>query len=177
MTVMYFRAMKENSFRHTVLPLRDKLFRLALRITLNREDAEDIVQETLIRVWRQMQQEDIDNVEALAMTICRNLSIDCTERRERLNISFDSDLHDQPDHASAADANIRRTEQQEQVNQMLNCLPEKQRTALQLRDIEGRPYREIANVMQISESDVKVNIFRARQKLKELVENNPIFRN
>jgi RNA polymerase sigma-70 factor (ECF subfamily) len=53
------------------------------------------------------------------------------------------------------------------VTNLISQLPEKQRTALHMRDVEGRSYKEIAQVMEISESDVKVNIFRARQRLKE----------
>lgn len=162
--------MKIVSFRNDVLPLKDKLFRLALRITLNREDAEDIVQETLISVWREMQQDvAIDNVEALAMTICRNRSIDLSERKEQQNISFDEQLHDTIDSTPSPYEQMVGDERIRQLHEQLNSLPEKQRTAIQLRDIEGRSYREISEVMQISESDVKVNIFRARKKLKELL--------
>ena len=160
--------MKNVSFRNDVLPLKDKLFRLALRITLNREDAEDIVQETLISVWRETQQHaDISNMEAFALTICRNKSIDLLELKEQQNISFDEQLHDLEDNAPSPYEQLVDDEQMRQLHRQLNELPEKQRTAIQLRDIEGRSYREIADVMQISESDVKVNIFRARKKLKE----------
>ena len=69
--------MKNISFRDDVLPLKDKLYRLALRITLNNAEAEDVVQETLIKVWnRRSQWEEIESIEAFALTICRNLSLD-----------------------------------------------------------------------------------------------------
>ncbi len=160
--------MNELRFRNDVLPLKDRLFRLALRITFNREDAEDIVQETMLRVWREMNEgDDIMNVEAFAMTVCRNLSLDNRVRLEQQNVSFTETLHDRPDTAQSPSEQLEQSEQIGQVHQWLNQLPEKQRTAIQLRDIEGRSYKEIAEVMSISESDVKVNIFRARQKLKE----------
>ena len=56
--------MKEVSFKNDILPLKDVLFRLAVRITLNREDAEDIVQETLIRLWKESQQQQIENIQS-----------------------------------------------------------------------------------------------------------------
>ena len=66
--------MKNISFRNDVLPLKNTLYRLALRITLDSADAEDIVQETLIKVWnRRAQWEEIENIEAFCLTICRNL--------------------------------------------------------------------------------------------------------
>ena len=69
--------MKQISFRNDVLPLKNILYRLALRITLNREEAEDIVQETLIKVWnRRDSWEEIDSIEAFSLTTCKNLALD-----------------------------------------------------------------------------------------------------
>lgn len=160
--------MKEISFRNDVLPLKDKLFRLALRISLNREDAEDIVQDTLIRVWRKLQSStDIGNIEAFSLTTCRNLSLDHKALKEQQNVSFDEELHDQADTSSSPHERMESDERATLLHRLINRLPEKQRTALQLRDIDGHTYKEIAEVMQISESDVKVNIFRARKAIKE----------
>lgn len=168
--------MREISFQNDVLPLKDKLFRLALRITLNREDAEDMVQDTLLKVWQQMQEDvPIDNIEAFALTICRNHSIDHIQLKQQQNVCFDALVHDRPDNTPSAQEQMEQGERYRRVEQLLDSLPEKQRTAVQLRDIEGRSYREIAQIMDITESDVKVNIFRARQKLKDSCEVLPHF--
>jgi RNA polymerase sigma-70 factor (ECF subfamily) len=53
------------------------------------------------------------------------------------------------------------------VRRLIEQLPEKQRSCVQLRDIEGKSYKDIATIMNISEEQVKVNIFRARQTIKE----------
>lgn len=163
--------MKEVSFKNDILPLKDMLFRLAFRITLNREDAEDIVQETLIRLWKETKEKEIDNVKAFALTICKNLSIDHNELKERQNISLVEDVHEQIDASHQPDEAFENNERYAFLNAVINELPEKQRIAIQLRDIEGRSYKEIAEIMSISESDVKVNIFRARQKVKERLIN------
>lgn len=155
------------NFKNDILPLKDQLFRLAFRITLNREDAEDIVQETLIRLWRAIQEQDIENIQSFGMTVCRNLSLDSNEKRERRNITFDEDVHDVVDTFSQPDRMVESKERYGLLTSIIDSLPEKQRTAIQLRDVEGRSYKEIAEVMDISESDVKVNIFRARQKVKD----------
>ena len=69
--------MQNISFRDDILPLKDKLFRLALRITLNRAEAEDVVQDTLIRVWSKREEwVGLESVEAYCMSIARNLAID-----------------------------------------------------------------------------------------------------
>jgi RNA polymerase sigma-70 factor (ECF subfamily) len=162
--------MKKISFRTDVLPLKNELFRLALRITLNREDAEDVVQETMIRVWnRRDQWEQIESIEAFCTTICRNLALDKTKRASNQDASLDDEGHDAPDHSYSAnpEEQAMQRDKVERVRRLMNLLPEKQRTCMQLRDVEGKSYKEIAAVMDITEQQVKVNIVRARQSIKQ----------
>lgn len=160
--------MKDFNFRNDVLPLKNKLFRLALRITLNREEAEDIVQDTLLKIWdKRMELADVESIEAFSMTICRNMSLDHVEKKERQNLSFDAEFHDCADFSSTPDERLICDEGESLVESLLDRLPEKQRAIFQLRDIEGKTYHEISEIMDITESDVKVNLFRARTKLRE----------
>lgn len=93
--------MKEISFRNDVLPLKDKLFRLALRITLNREEAEDIVQDTLIKVWNSRDKwQQLDSIEAYSFTIARNLSLDRIKKMENQNGSLEDEKTERPDATS-----------------------------------------------------------------------------
>lgn len=168
--------MKETHFQQVALALKDKLFHLAMGMTLCREDAEDIVQETLVRLWRQMQQPTpIASAEALAVTICRNLALDQLDRKERRNVPLDAAVHELPDTTRGPGQQLETSERLDRVREAIAALPVKQRTAITLRDIEGYSYKEIAQTMQIGESDVKVNIFRARQRLRKalLGTNNP----
>ena len=124
-----------------MLPLKNKLYRLALRITLNPEDAEDTVQETMMKVWNRREQwEQLESMEAFCMTICRNIAVDKTRKMGSSEQSLDNDEHDAPDHSHSAN-------------------PEEQ--------AEGKSYKEIAVIMGISEEQVKVSIFRARQTIKQ----------
>lgn len=159
--------MEEISFKNDVLPLKDKLFRLALRITSNREEAEDIVQDTLMKLWNQRNEwSAIRNMETYSMTVCRNLALDAINKRERQNISLDETAHDQPDSSRMQDEVLMRQQQMDRIRAIIQQLPEKQRTIILLRDIEEKSYQEIAEIMGINLSDVKVNLFRARQTLK-----------
>lgn len=159
--------MKNISFRDDVLPLKNELFRLALRITLNRFEAEDIVQDTLIKVWnRRSDWNDIDSIEAFSLTICRNLSLDRIKKKENNNDSLEDVKGAEPLASSNPQDRMIQTDRVGLIKQIVDSLPEKQRSCMQLRDFEGKSYKEIATILDITEEQVKVNIFRARQAVK-----------
>lgn len=158
--------MKEISFRNDVLPCKDKIFRLALRITMNRAEAEDIVQDTLIRVWNKRDEwAGFSSIEAYCLTVCRNLSLDRISLKESNHTTLDTQP-EVPDFSTPHDM-LDRKEQMSLVEKLLEGLPELQRSILQLREMEGKNYKEIAEVLGISEDKVKVYLFRARQRLRQ----------
>ena len=161
--------MKKVSFRNDVLPLKNELFRLALRITLNRAEAEDVVQETMIKVWNKRDHwDEIDSIEAFCLTICRNISLDKIKKAENQNQSIEEG-HDAPDlsYTSNPEEQAMQRDRIRLIRHLIDHLPEKQRSCMQLRDFEGKSYKEIAQVLGISEEQVKINIFRARQTIKQ----------
>ena len=160
--------MKNISFRDDILPLKNQLFRLALRITLNRFEAEDIVQDTLIKVWnRRSDWEDIDSIEAFSLTICRNLSLDRIKKKENDNNSLEDVKGVEPLSSPNPQDRMIQADRVNLIRQIVDSLPEKQRSCMQLRDFEGKSYKEIAVILDITKEQVKVNIFRARQAVKQ----------
>lgn len=160
--------MKNISFRNDVLPLKDVLYRLALRITLSHEEAEDIVQDTLIKVWnRRDEWQTLESIEAYCMTICRNLALDAIKKKDNNNESLEQGIAETSYQTSDPHELMIRKDRIEMVKQLVNKLPEKQRSCLQLRDFEGKTYKEIAEILAITEEQVKVNIFRARRSIKQ----------
>ena len=158
--------MKEISFRNDILPLKDKLYRLALRITLDSAEAEDIVQDTMIRVWNKRDEwAQFNSIEAFCLTVARNLAIDRSQKSEAQNIELTTETQEMSD-GSTPERQLERSEQMDLVRKLINELPEKHRTIIQLRDIEEKSYKEIADVMQLTEDQVKVTLFRARQRIK-----------
>ena len=161
--------MKPISFQSDILPLKNELFRMALRITQNREEAEDVVQETMIKVWNRRDQWDqLESIEAFCLTICRNLSLDKLRRMDNQVQSLGDDI-DPTDfsHSANPEQVAIQNDRTQTVRQLISELPERLRTCMQLRDIEGKSYRDIATVLDITEQQVKVNIFRARQAVRE----------
>ena len=159
--------MENISFRTTVLPLSDKLFRLALRITMNRAEAEDVVQDTLLKVWEHREEwEQINNLEAFAIATCRNRALDVMKRAGRNTEKLDEMAHFS---SQTPQEQLEASEQISLVNRLMDDLPEVQRTIMLLRDIEGKTYQEIAQMLDISETQVKVYLHRARTKIKERI--------
>lgn len=159
-------------FTRDILPLKNVLFRTALRITMNREEAEDIVQDTLLKLWeRHEEMSSISNLESFAISAARNLALDRIALHQNKVITLNEELHDTADSSVSVHEQLVMGERTDMLHQLINQLPEKQRTALHLRDIEGKTYREIGEIMGISESDVKINIYRGRDFLKKNFKN------
>lgn len=157
-------------FRTDILPLKNQLYRLALRITLNPQEAEDIVQDTMIKVWnRRDSWDEIENIEAFSMTICRNLSLDTMKRKGRQDASLDDMPFERPDTGGDPFTNLVHKDNLDRIRKVMDSLPENQRTCMQLRDFEGLSYREIAEIVGVTEGQVKINIFRARQEVRKRV--------
>lgn len=162
--------MSPETFAQTVLPMRDKLYRLALRITGNAHDAEDALQEVMIKLWRQGETlSAIQNLEAWSLRVCRNHCIDRLRNRGQDTQGF-------PEHYEAVspdDTPDRKTEQRDLLRRIRQCidkLPEKYRLVFHLREIEGLSYQEIEEALEMPMQQVKVNLFRARQLMREHIQ-------
>ena len=160
------------SFKKDILPLKDKLFRLAKRILINPAEAEDAVQEVFIKVWQKRKDLNaIKNREAWMLKLTRNQSIDLLRSRKNEREDIDQ-LHSIKDPQIAPDQELSSKDGFNAIKKMINQLPEQQRIVIQLRDIEGMSYQEISDLLEISISQVKVQIFRARQQLRAVLEKN-----
>ncbi|MBD9180186.1 MAG: sigma-70 family RNA polymerase sigma factor [Odoribacter splanchnicus] len=160
--------MELEEFKSTVLPLRDKLFRIAFCITRSREEAEDVVQDVMLKVWdRPETWKEVDSTEAYCCRMARNISLG----RLALKGNHTEELNGQQVSVGRADLPNERVEKEESLGmlrKLIARLPEAQRMVVQLRDVEGMSYQEIARVLEVSEEWVKVNLFRARKEIKGL---------
>ena len=159
--------MKEISFRDDILPLKNKLFRVALRITFDSAEAEDIVQETLIKVWNKREEwNSLDSVEAYCLTLTKNLAIDLREKMDARTEEL-TEQHDRTQDDANPYEELEQKERLMWVHRLMEELPEKQRKTMLMRDIEEKSYKEIAHALNVTEEQVKINLFRARQKVKQ----------
>lgn len=161
--------MTKEEFKTLVLPSGGKLFRLALSLLSDRQEAEDIVQDTFVKLWN-MREElyRYDSVEALAVTIMKNLCLDRLRsyrhrKKDRSGVEqfrVKSDLAD-------PEKNAELTESTQTIHGFVQMLPEQQRLVIHLRDIEQYSYEEIEEMTGLTRNNIRVQLSRARKQVRE----------
>ena len=166
-------------FRSSILPYRDRLFRLALGITLHSAEAEDVVQDTMLRAWERREEwPNIQSMEGWLTQICRNLALDRKKRMGRtVPLTPTSRIGDSNDKSAKGDSVVAATlithpvgiegEGLSILSRLITELPPPQDDIVRLRDIEGLSYSEIATNLNLTETQVRVYLHRARQKIRE----------
>ncbi len=155
-------------FENRVLPTKNKLFRFAFRLLGSTEEARDVVQEVMIKVWNGREQMGaIENMEAWCMRITKNLSLDRLRSKQRRSTDPIPDNFEIRHESLTPYEKTEIHESMQRVNELIEALPEKQRQVMHLRDIEGYSYNEICEILELDMSQVKVNLFRARNFVRE----------
>jgi RNA polymerase sigma-70 factor (ECF subfamily) len=155
-------------FKHSVIPVKNKLYRFALRFLGNEDEAKDVVQEVLIKAWDR--REDLahyKSIEAWCMRLTRNLSLN---KLKSGHYSKTQVLEEDLRLSHESQSPYESTEKQDvlmNIQKFMQALPPLQRQVLQLRDVEGYSYEEISEMLDVTLGQVKVNLFRARQHLKK----------
>src|ERR671910_832741 len=160
--------MNLEAFQNRVLPVKNKLFRFALKFLGNEEEAKDVVQEVFIRVWNGREQmTEVQNWEAWCMRITRNLSLDRIRSMTRKQTQPIEESYQVKHEALTPHESTEADESMERINQFIAALPDKQRQVIHLRDVEGYSYNEICEILELDMNQVKVNLFRARNAVRE----------
>jgi RNA polymerase sigma-70 factor (family 1) len=160
--------MDVTQFKTEVLPLKNKLYRFAFNIVKDEELAKDVVQECMIKVWEKRDEVKlIHNLEAWCMQVTRNKALDKLRSKhiKRTDL-FEVELDTRKEKDTPV-VLAERSEIMGRIQELIDNLPNRQREVMQLRDIEGYSYKEIADMLVIDINLVKTNLFRARRKLKE----------
>ena len=156
------------AFQSRIISIKSKLFRFALRLLGNEEEAMDVVQEVFIRVWNGRERmEEVQNWEAWCMRITKNLSLDHIRTATRKKTHTITEGFDIRQDTLSPYENTEIQESMQQVNRLISLLPEKQRQVIHLRDVEGYSYNEICEILELDMNQVKVNLFRARNTVRE----------
>lgn len=160
-------TMSLEAFKTRVLPVKDKLYRFAYRLLNDEEEAKDVVQETMIKVWhKQDEMHTLLNMEAWCMRVVRNLAFDKLKSKHNKTDGF-AEGFEISENGLTPYAKTEINNTMNVIHQFIAALPDKQRQIIQLRDIEGFSYKEIADILGLDANNVKVNLFRARKAVRE----------
>ena len=158
--------MDQNEFVLLTTPIKDKIFRLAKRLLVSIEEAQDATQEILVKLWnKKVALKDYNNVEAFAMTMTKNYCLDQLKSKRASNVQISendflsTDIH--------LDKNVEDKDSLSWVEKSINKLPEQQRIIIHLKDIEQYDYDEIAEILDMNEGTIRVTLSRARKTIRE----------
>lgn len=156
-------------FRTNILPHRDCLYRLALSITLDTAEAEDVVQDTMLKAWeRRDEWAQIKNMQAWLLQIAKNLALDSKKKMGRTT-PLPTSPQDKTfvENAIVVPQGTDTSGDFSLIAHLIAQLTPPQDDIVRLRDIEGYSYREIAAQLNLTEDQVRVYLHRARTKLRE----------
>ncbi len=157
--------MEQKEFLNTILPCKDTLYRLAKRLLVSSDEAEDAVQEVFLKLWKG--RDKIDNYrspEAFAVTMTKNYCLDRLKSRQASNLKI---VHSNYKNSDNIERTIEGNEGVELVTKIMQTLPEKQKMIMQLRDIEQFEFAEISQMLEINETAIRVALSRARKVVRE----------
>jgi len=160
--------MSLEAFNKRVLPSKDKYYRFALKLVRNHDEAMDIVQDVLLKVWNDREKmEEVHNMEAWCMRMVRNLSYDRLKSSYVRKTDGIPETFDVIEKNTTPDTKTELKDAMTQIHAFIEDLPEKQKQVIHLRDVEGFSYKEIGDILSIDVNQVKVSLFRARKAVKE----------
>ena len=153
--------MKRQEYNITVSTHSGKLYGFALKFLRNSEDAQDIVQDVFEKLWINRKKVEAEKAKAWMFTTAHNAMINFVMKKQRMILPGDDLIPET--------AKMERSvfESSQVVDRAVSILPPVQKSIILLRDLEGYTYDEIGDILELSPSQVKVYLFRARNKIKK----------
>ena len=158
--------MQQSEFLNKVMPFKDKVFRLAKRLLVSSEEAEDATQELYLKLWRSREKiSSYKNIEAFAMTMTKNYCFDRLKSKQANNLSL---VHSNyKEKGISLDRKTEISDSVSIVHELISKLPEQQQLIIQMRDVEQYEYKEISKILGIQPTAVRVALSRARKTVRE----------
>ena len=156
--------MEHQTFKHTVFILKDEMFRFAKRYLSEPDDARDVVQELMMRFWEK--RNELERYTCLKSYVLRCVKNECLNRLKHnaVKLNYQNIASNQSVSSQSEFNNLH-----EQIVQMIEALPQKQKLVLHLRDIEEFSIEEIAETLEMERNAVRVNLARGREKIRQQI--------
>lgn len=157
--------MNQNDFNIRVYSLKDKLYRFALRLLQDSDEAVDMVQETMLKLWNKRKElKNLQNIESYAVKITKNGCLDRLKHTQIIRTREAEITEFTKQHNYAISEEVEKLEL---VKKIINELPETQKIVIQLRDIEEQEIEEIKEITGLNENAIRTNLSRARKKVRD----------
>jgi len=158
--------MNAQEFQRKVMPLRGNLLRVAKKMLENENDAEDTVQEVFLKLWRSRDTlHQYTSIPAFAVTMIKNLCIDRLRIRSReVVLEPDNDLRSAQDNPYLQ---LERLNTEQLLKKIISSLPPLQKAVITMKDIDEYEVEEIAEITGAQPEAIRVNLSRARKKVRE----------
>jgi RNA polymerase sigma-70 factor (ECF subfamily) len=158
--------MTQKEFLLNVLPFKDKVYRLAKRLLISTDEAEDATQELYVKLWNKKEEiSGLRSVEAYAMTLTKNYCLDRLKSKQAGNLKL---VHSNYlSNEISLDKKIELENSVQIVKKLIDQLPEQQKIIIQLRDVEEYEYDEICEILDMNQTAVRVALSRARKTIRE----------
>jgi RNA polymerase sigma-70 factor (ECF subfamily) len=158
--------MNQSEFLKTVMPFKDKVFRLAKRLLVSTEEAEDATQELYFKLWKNKSKlTEYNSVEAFAMTMTKNYCFDRLKSKQASNLTLVHSNYKEKD--TPLERRVELNDSVSRVHKLIENLPEQQKLIIQLRDIEQYEFEEIAEMLNLQPTAIRVSLSRARKTIRE----------
>ncbi|KAA5823527.1 RNA polymerase sigma factor [Algibacter amylolyticus] len=162
--------MTQKEFLNIVMPFKDKVFRLAKRLLISTEEAEDATQEVLLKLWNnKVKIAEYKNVEAFSMTMTKNYCFDKLKSKQAQNLKLVHSNYEEKN--TPLQKQVELNDSVNWVGKIIADLPEQQKMIIQLRDIEDYDLDEIAKMLDMNNTAVRVALSRARKTIREKLTN------
>lgn len=159
--------MVAKDFKTRVLPTSKKLLRFATHFLKDEDSAHDVVQDVMLKLWQKRNKlNEIENIEAFAMRMTRNRCLDIIRANKVVPIDEETDRK-LKEKTVDVHTKVELSESAQQIKMLINRLPDLQRTVMHLRDIEQLSYDEIAEATELKINAIRVNLSRARKKVRD----------
>lgn len=145
----------------TVKEHSNKLYGYTMRFLRNTEDAEDILQDVFEKLWLNRKKVEVEKAKSWMFTTAHNAMLNLINKKSRVQLPGDENLPE------SSKKDVNKFESNQVVDRAVNILPPIQKSIILLRDLEGYSYEEIGDILSLSSSQVKVYLFRARNKIKK----------
>ena len=169
-------AEKDSDFRKIYNNVMQLLFRISFRIVNDDEAAEDLVHDSLIKMReKKLVFPSLDDAKFWLIRVVKNASLNYAKRKTREKRAYERALREDTRKAESGETELLRAEAIKRTKEALDKLPENLRMVLILREYAELNYKEIGRVLGITEGNVKVRVFRAREQLAKLIGENDVY--